>query len=410
MIRVLCVDDEPSLLEICKIFLEKSGDLAVAGETSAETALIRLQAERFDAIVSDYQMLGMDGITFLKKIRSSGDKTPVIIFTGRGREEIVIQALNEGADFYLQKGGEPRSQFAELEHQIRQAVARTRAEEALRESETRFKTLFESTAEAQLLLDSTGSVVDCNGAFLQLFSILDKGEIVGHVPEEFAPAFQNDGIPSDERGNEVLHTVLEQGAARYEWAHFKHDPERTPILTELLCTRIMIAGKPMLHVAIRDITERKKAEEAIRERESYLNSIFRAAPAGIGVVVNRNIRDMNDRLCTITGYSRDELIGQSARMLYPTDEEFEFVGREKYRQIREYGTGSVETRWRKKDGSIIVVLLSSAAIDPENHEKGVTFTATDITGLCKTRKTLIRSDGHFGIEWNTPSVSPSSTM
>ena len=78
-----------------------------------------MNTERYDAIISDYQMPEMDGITFLKELKASGNTTPFIIFTGRGREEVAIEALNEGADFYLQKGGEPKSQFAELAHKIR---------------------------------------------------------------------------------------------------------------------------------------------------------------------------------------------------------------------------------------------------------------------------------------------------
>ncbi len=74
--------------------------------------------DRLAAAVSDDQMPAMDGIEFLKAVRGWGDKTPFIIFTGKGREDVVIEALNTGADFYLQKGGEPKSQFPELAHKI----------------------------------------------------------------------------------------------------------------------------------------------------------------------------------------------------------------------------------------------------------------------------------------------------
>ena len=124
----------------------------------------------------------------------------------------------------------------------------------------------------------------------------------------------------------------------------------------------------------------------LHESESRLRSIFRAAPVGIGVVVNRVIKDANDRLCDMTGYSREELVGQSARMLYPTDEDYNYVGSEKYRQIAEKGTGSVETRWRRKDGTIIDVLLSSTPFNPVDLSAGVTFTALDITERKKAEK------------------------
>jgi PAS domain S-box-containing protein len=83
----------------------------------------------------------MDGIAFLKNIKALGNKTPFIIFTGRGREEVVIEALNNGADFYIQKGGEPKSQFAELSHKIKIAVERKRGGDALKQDECRLQAL-----------------------------------------------------------------------------------------------------------------------------------------------------------------------------------------------------------------------------------------------------------------------------
>ncbi len=74
------------------------------------------------------------------------------------------------------------------------------------------------------------------------------------------------------------------------------------------------------------------------DMEQWLRSIIRAAPTGIGVISNRVILQVNDKVCEMTGYSADELVGQSARMLYPTQEDFDYVGREKYGQIRVKGT------------------------------------------------------------------------
>jgi len=132
MITVLFVDDEPALLDGSRLYLEKTGDLKVETCFSTEQAIEILKERSFDVIVSDYEMPGIDGIAFLKTIRKLGDRTPFIIFTGRGREHVVIEALNSGADFYLQKGGDPKSQFTELVHKIRLAVQRKRGEISLR--------------------------------------------------------------------------------------------------------------------------------------------------------------------------------------------------------------------------------------------------------------------------------------
>ena len=136
--------------------------------------------------------------------------------------------------------------------------------------------------------------------------------------------------------------------------------------------------------------EHQRMADALRESEASLRSIFRVAPIGIGVVHNRVLSQVNERICDMLGYSAEELEGRSARILYPSDEEFEFVGREKYLQINARGTGSVETRWQRKKGEIIDVLLSSTPLDPSDWSKGVTFTALDITASKQSEHERLR--------------------
>ncbi|MDD1703273.1 MAG: response regulator [Methanoregula sp.] len=178
MYRILYVDDEPDLLEISKTFLERNGEFIVDTITSAPAALTLLNSKNYDAIVSDYQMPGMNGIEFLKTIRASEKSIPFILFTGKGREEVVILALNAGADFYLQKGGEPRSQFVELSNKIRYAVMRKRAEEALRESEQRYRHVIEDQTEFICRFLPDGTQVFVNEAYCRYFG-LNREEILG---------------------------------------------------------------------------------------------------------------------------------------------------------------------------------------------------------------------------------------
>jgi len=145
-----------------------------------------------------------------------------------------------------------------------------------------------------------------------------------------------------------------------------------------------------LGVAFENITERRQAEEALKRSEATLRSIFRAAPVGIGLVSNRVLQWTNDTLNQMIGYSADELVGQSARILYESDEEFERVGREKYAEIARWGTGSIETRFKRKDGGIIEILLSSTPLDPDDLSIGVTFTALDITERKRTEESNTR--------------------
>lgn len=111
---ILYVDDEQDLLETGKIFIEKIEGFKVDTISSAIKALNSPDILRYDAIVSDYQMPVMDGIAFLKEIRKRDNEIPFILFTGRGREEVVIEAINNGANFYVQKGGDLISLFAEM--------------------------------------------------------------------------------------------------------------------------------------------------------------------------------------------------------------------------------------------------------------------------------------------------------
>ncbi len=134
-----------------------------------------------------------------------------------------------------------------------------------------------------------------------------------------------------------------------------------------------------------------------RQQERFLESVYRTVPTGIGIVQDRVFADVNDYILELTGYSREELLGQNSRMLYPTHEEYEFVGREKYRQIAEHGTGTVETRWLCKDGTIRNVMLSSTPLDATDWSAGVTFTVLDITDRRRAEEQLRRRSRLFHV-------------
>ncbi|MBE0569296.1 MAG: response regulator [Deltaproteobacteria bacterium] len=143
------------------------------------------------------------------------------------------------------------------------------------------------------------------------------------------------------------------------------------------------------------LQEREALRAELERREAKLRGIFSASPLGIGMVVHRVLREANGTLLRMTGYSREELIGQSARILYPSEEEFQYVGDEKYRQVGVSGPGTVECRWRRKDGGIIDILLASSVLDPDDMAKGVTFTALDITARKRAESALRQSEANF---------------
>jgi PAS domain S-box-containing protein len=164
-------------------------------------------------------------------------------------------------------------------------------------------------------------------------------------------------------------------------------------------TRLPFAVKEALE-QVRINLEKRASELLLKENEEKLQSIFSAAPVGIGLVVNRKLIEVNDSFCKMIGYSRSELIGKSAEILYPTSEEFINVGKDKYQQISEKGIGSVETKFKCKDGKILNVILSSTPLDKNDHSKGITFTVLDITDRKLSETALHESEERFRTLYN----------
>lgn len=159
---IMVVDDELDICRLTKEFLETSDDLQVDTFISVREARGALSNNRYDAIVSDYQMPEEDGISFLRSLRENGDDTPFLLFTGKGREEIVIEALNSGANSYMQKGGHPSSLYLEMRHRILTHVDQHRARSQLIESENNFRICMNQSKEALYLHGYDGRIIEVN--------------------------------------------------------------------------------------------------------------------------------------------------------------------------------------------------------------------------------------------------------
>ena len=125
-INVLHIDDEPIFLQVTKQYLNAlaGNELKIYSLSNPLEVFKELKEKDIDVIVIDYKMPEMNGLELLEELRNTKENVPVIIFTGQGREEVAITALNLGADYYIEKGGDPKSQYSELAHIIWSGITR----------------------------------------------------------------------------------------------------------------------------------------------------------------------------------------------------------------------------------------------------------------------------------------------
>lgn len=347
LVSVLYVDDEVSLLEIGKIFLERAGPFTVKTIPSADDALALLATSLPDAIVSDYQMPGMDGIAFLHHVREKFGDIPFILFTGRGREEVVIQAINDGADFYLQKGGDPRSQFAELAHKIRQAVRRKAAERSVLESEKRLSDIINFLPDPTFAIDVTGKVISWNRAIEEMSGVSAE-QMLGKGRDAYSYAFYKDTRPLlidliDAPDEQILQYYRNLHRTSSSLTAETDVPGTGGSITVLAKVSRLFTQDGQVAGAIqsvKDITGLKKAEHELRRSEERYRSvvndqtemIVRFTPDGVITFTNdayrqyystllgierfetKNIRD----IMVIANYDRVEEFLHSLTILSPT--------------------------------------------------------------------------------------------
>jgi len=350
MISLLYVDDEPDLLDLCKLFLEREGEFSVVTIPSATSALQLLKERPFDAIISDYQMPVMDGIEFLKKVRMDFKDIPFILFTGRGREEVVIEAINCGADFYLQKGGAPRAQFSELSHKIRQAIRTKQVEQELR----MMKSTVSNAAEGILWINLMGGIAFFNDTICTM---------LGYTREEFALLTIRDINPHfiENHLGPLWSRVRERKYLTVEDTNRKKDGSIIPV--EILLNYVEFGPNTYVFAFVRDITDRKRAEDELKSAYEknkglmdYANDAIFIADAKTGMLL-----DANKKAQELIGRPLTDVQLMHECELHPKEEEEKY--RAYFKKHAMDGGGLQEEIVIDKIGNHIPVIVSATILD-----------------------------------------------
>lgn len=360
MITVLYVDDEPALLDIAKRFLEKNSEFQVYTALSAEEGLKMVLEKRPQAIVSDYQMPGMNGMAFLIEIRKTSS-VPFIMFTGRGSEMIAMEATNSGADYYIQKGADPRALFAELTYKLRLAVSDRKSETEEQRMKKTIRTLIDKTYSAVIIHGPDGRIYDVNNKLLDLFGITRDEALKMNISD-----LSGSDILEMSR-TEILKKVL-AGEDQFLIWEAKRPHDDSLIKIEIFFTRINFGQNIYILCNIRDITGREQIMDIDKAILFAINNISE------GVICT----DKNGRMIFINStwverlkVDPSNLIGQQISVLDPSmipeviaDYLEKANGKDGY-TFRSYQTGQdggaipVENIWRQfsHDGKEFVCIF-----------------------------------------------------
>lgn len=309
MIRCIYVDDEEFLLELAKEFLELDGDISVETVSSVNKALKLVSEGAYDAIISDYQMPEMDGISFLKLIRSENENIPFILFTGRGREEVVIEALRNGADHYLKKGGDPLVQFTELANLVRQSVRRKEAEEAIHYNDIRFRALVESTRDLVTIIDHAGHIIYVSPSAKSTLGF-ELNEVEGRLVFEFIH-------PDDHYIEEIVRSSKNGGSAGLP-LEFRILAKDGSYRWFRASAKGYLSSKGQHQVILYAwyIDDRKKVEDDLLARDLAYHSIMENLEEMVFILdEGGRFLMVNKTLCDFFGLSRESLLGMPASEL-----------------------------------------------------------------------------------------------
>lgn len=313
-IRVLYVDYEQRFLRTAKRLLEKQGRFHVDSASSLEDAMENLNERMYDAVISDYHLPGKNGLEFLKALRDKGNDVPFILFTERARQEMVIRALNLGADQYVKKSGHQETMYAELADGVIKAVESRNRATTLKESEEKYKSLVEKSRDSIATSDLKGNILFANKATERLTGYNTKKTRI-NLRKLAAPGYRRKCLAM------LRNAKKGKQSPCFEFMIRRKDGSLIPI--ESSCQPIFENGKAVgMQIVTRDISERWKADDLLRENERRFRTLFEAAPYAIYSISAEDgtVTSLNPAFEKITGWEPSEWIGKSfEKLVHPDD-------------------------------------------------------------------------------------------
>lgn len=376
-IHILLVDDDEDDYFITKSMLERIRDTQYKLEwcSQYEPALEKMLEDRFDVYLIDYRLGAENGLDLLEQALEGGVNSPIILLTGQGDREIDLAAMKAGASDYLVKG---IIQAPLLERSIRYAIERKRTEEALKESEERYRDLFENANDMILSVDNDGHFNYVNQAWkdtlkyessdlsdLTIYDIIHK-DSRDKFEEVFAGCRKGESIDLVELifVTKDGRNVYAQGSVNCKFVN-----------GSMVSTRAIF----------RDVTQRKKAEW---ER----NRLFETSRDLIGILnFKGHFHDLNPSWTQTLGYSEQEFKQINVLdLIYPEDREDAINVIKKI--VYGHDSSIFELRLLSKDGSYKWL---SCSITVEEKEQLIFASARDITEIKKSRVALLESEKRY---------------
>jgi len=258
---------------------------------------------------------------------------------------------------------------------VRDITERKKAEKEIKESEEKYRILFEKSKDPTLLIHNN-KFIDCNSATVDILKLKSKEEIYNVHPSILSPYYQPDGQKSEQKADEMMQQAHKNGYHRFEWEHIDSKGNIFPV--EVSLTVIFIKGEEMIYTVWRDVAERKKAEKALIISEQRLSAIVNNAFDAMYISdLNGRLKDINQISCKMLGYNRKELLSMTIMQIdasFPTLESCKAI----WNKIEANSSQTVEGKHIKKSGEIIPVEITTGKFVLEGNEMIIGF-ARDIS-------------------------------